>query len=458
MGNILQNAFYSGMAYTIIGLLCFILLIYVTLRIYNWIKDSKCFGDCNHLHTYLKFLLKLRTKKIGLDCFIDETFLYRRCKGYISINLIFTKWILVFRPEYIKMLLDDDENINRPLMKYAQKGLAADSLLFRNGEKWRIRKKLLAPTFNQKTLDKFQSVIDENAKRFVDELKESCGKEWTPVFPIIRKHVFSILLGTIIGISRKSKYFGMYSTFMELDEVMGSSLVRRIFNVFLWSNTIFSLTKYGRKYNKCKRTARELVKDIVMERLQELNTQDLDENDRLSCTDLLLLSLNKNPDVTMKNVIDDIVVFLVAGYHTFSITLAWAIYELGRYPNIQRKIQNELDEIFRDDPNRSTTKEDLSKMAYLQLFIKEILRKYPALPVTMRSSEKMLRFGEEMIPKNSIYFIDIFHMQRNPEIYTNPEVIDPDRFLEENSKRRHPYSFVPFSAGIRKCIGKDFNF
>ncbi|XP_023236726.1 cytochrome P450 4C1-like [Centruroides sculpturatus] len=167
---------------------------------------------------------------------------------------------------------------------------------------------------------------------------------------------------------------------------------------------------------------------------------------------------NGNNFLDLKCLATHVLFTISHGYHTFSITLAWAIYELGRYPNIQRKIQNELDEIFRDDPNRSTTKEDLSKMAYLQLFIKEILRKYPALPVTMRSSEKMLRFGEEMIPKNSIYFIDIFHMQRNPEIYTNPEVIDPDRFLEENSKRRHPYSFVPFSAGIRKCIGKDFNF
>ncbi|XP_067121499.1 cytochrome P450 4C1-like [Centruroides vittatus] len=263
------------------------------------------------------------------------------------------------------MLLDDDENIDRPLMKYAQKGMAADSLLLRNGEKWRIRKKLLAPTFNQKTLDKFQSLIDENARKFVDELKESCHEEWTPISPIIRKHVFSILLGTIIGISKNSKYFDMHSTFIELDEEMESSLVRRIFNVFLWSNTIFSLTKYGRKYNECKRIARELVKNIVMERLQEVNTQDLDENDTLSCTDLLLLSLNKNPDVTMKNVIDDIVVFLLAGYHTFSITLAWALYELGRYQNIQSKIQNELDEIFQDDPNRSTTKEDLSKMDVL---------------------------------------------------------------------------------------------
>lgn len=62
------------------------------------------------------------------------------------------------------------------------------------------------------------------------------------------------------------------------------------------------------------------------------------------------------------------------------------------------------------------------------------------------------------IPANCAVLISIFDLHRNPKLWENPNTFHPDHFLPEIVKQRHRYSFVPFSAGPRGCIGKTFSF
>lgn len=62
--------------------------------------------------------------------------------------------------------------------------------------------------------------------------------------------------------------------------------------------------------------------------------------------------------------------------------------------------------------------------------------------------------GEHCVPKGAAVGINIFAIHRNPEYYENPSIFDPENFSEEKITSRHPFAFIPFGAGIRKCIGK----
>lgn len=121
----------------------------------------------------------------------------------------------------------------------------------------------------------------------------------------------------------------------------------------------------------------------------------------------------------------------------------------------QDRVYEELEELFNSD-DRDPTLFELQNLKYMEMCIKESLRMYPSVPFISRLASKDIdTFSGYRIPKGTHIHIHIYDMHHNSKIYPNPEKFDPDRFLPENSIKRHPFAFLPFSGGPRNCIGKN---
>ena len=81
-------------------------------------------------------------------------------------------------------------------------------------------------------------------------------------------------------------------------------------------------------------------------------------------------------------------------------------------------------------------------------------RLYQSVPLISRILGEDVEIDGHVIPANTNVVLMKFLLHRDPKTFPNPDVFDPDRFSPNNSEKRNPYAYVPFSAGPRNCIGQ----
>ncbi|KAJ9567498.1 hypothetical protein OSB04_003464 [Centaurea solstitialis] len=146
---------------------------------------------------------------------------------------------------------------------------------------------------------------------------------------------------------------------------------------------------------------------------------------------------------------------LVAGLDTTSLTLTWALSLLLNNPKTLKTAQDEIDEhVGRDRPVEES---DLKNLVYLDAIIKETLRLYPAGPLSVphESTEDCI-VGGYSIPKGTRLLVNLWKLQRDPNIWFDPNEFRPERFLTSHKdidvKGKH-FELLPFGSGRRMCPG-----
>ncbi|PIO29923.1 hypothetical protein AB205_0125460 [Aquarana catesbeiana] len=147
-------------------------------------------------------------------------------------------------------------------------------------------------------------------------------------------------------------------------------------------------------------------------------------------------------------------IFIIAGYETTSTTLMFTAYLLATHPDVQTKLQEEIETHL---PNKAPpTYEALMQMEYLDMVIHETLRLYPAAGRLERVCKKTTEINGVTIPEGVVTVIPAYVLHRDPSLWADPEEFRPERFGKENKETQDPYTFLPFGFGPRNCIGMRF--
>ena len=156
--------------------------------------------------------------------------------------------------------------------------------------------------------------------------------------------------------------------------------------------------------------------------------------------------------LTDEQIRDELVVFMLAGHDTTTTTLTYALWALGRHPDLQDRVRAEAAAV----GEQQFTPADVPRLGYTVQVLQEALRMCPPAPMIARLVTDDTDVDGYRVKAGTVCGVGVYALHRDPALWNNPLEFDPDRFSPENAKSQSRWQYLPFGAGPRTCIGNHF--
>ncbi|KAM8931001.1 cytochrome P450 4B1-like [Pelodytes ibericus] len=367
--------------------------------------------------------------------------------------------LTICHPDYAKAILsrqDPKDNFGY----YFITPWIGKGLLVLSGQKWFQHRRLLTPGFHYDVLKPYVKLMSECTKVMLDK--------WERLIPDKKPvelfhHVSLMTLDSIMKCAfsyRSDCQNNSENAYIKAVYDI-SYLVDYRFTCLPYHNDlIFYLSPHGFRFRRALKVAHQHTDKVVKERKESLkhdtNLENIQKKRYLDFLDILLCAKDENGQgLSDEDLRAEVDTFMFEGHDTTASGISWIFYCLAKYPNHQQKCREEIREVLGE---RDTVEwDDLGKLPYTTMCIKETMRLYPPVPGIARELDKPITFSDgRRLPKGTNILLSIYLINRCDSIWDNPEVFNPLRFSSDNSSKRHPHAFLPFSAGSRNCIGQNF--
>ena len=335
---------------------------------------------------------------------------------------------LLNNPKLIKhVLIDNYKNYMKGIGFERAKLLLGNGIIVSDGEQWRQRRLMVQPAFRREQLRVLVQTIQAVSLALLERWRE---------------------------FARQGKSIDLHVAMSEFAlEVMLRCLFSDDFDTMLTEaggNPFAIFTEaHDRDMNLVlKFRALTALMKSVFERRRKSSAE---HPDMLGA----LMSARDSHDQPMddKALLDEVMTLIVAGHETSALTLSWMWYLLSQHPDVESRLLVELDTL---GGRLSPGYEDLPRLPYCRQVMHEALRLYPPVWLfTRRAREDDVLEGHR-IPAGSDIFISPYFVHRRQGLWPDPERFDPDRFADPGAHKSHRATYIPFSAGPRKCIGDVF--
>ncbi|ELW64871.1 cytochrome P450 3A4 [Tupaia chinensis] len=336
-------------------------------------------------------------------------------------------------------------------------GFMKDAISISEDEVWKRIRALLSPTFTSGKLKEMFPIIIQYGDILVKNLRKEAEKgKLITMKDVFGAYSMDVITGTSFGVNIDS----LNNPQDPFVEKIKKLIKFNFFDPFLLTIILFPfLSPFFDAINVClfPRDVLNFFKQSVL-RMKEGRLKDKQKH-RVDLLQLMINSQNSKEMESHKALTDlelvaQSIIFIFAGYETTSSILSFIMYTLAIHPDVQKKLQEEVDATF---PNKAPpTYDALMQMEYLDMVVNEVLRLYPVAGRLERVCKKDVEINGLFIPKGVIVMIPSFALHRDPKYWPEPEEFRPERFSKKNKDNVNPYIYMPFGTGPRNCIGMRF--
>ena len=341
------------------------------------------------------------------------------------------------------------------------------------GTLWKFLRTVLTPTFSASKIRNMQPVLGRCLDEFAEILNEKANSQENEVdvLKLFSALTMDVICSTAFGIEINSQRNPDDIFVKHASKILGNTL----YDPLIFLNLLFPdfreiIMYFGKDYTD-QDAMDFLTKAVTMTIEERRNSKD-----SLRYSDLLKLMLDtrmgeidpelqyepgdklsfegyKNRGMTDDEIIMNSIIFLAAGYDTTSIALSWVAYCLATNPECQTRLREEIDEEI-GPAGTHPNYDKLMKLEYLDMVVSETLRMYAPAARFNREAACDVTIKGFRVPKGTDITMSIHGVHYNPRYWSDPEKFNPDRFSPENRKNIIPYSYIPFGAGPKNCIGQ----
>jgi cytochrome P450 len=351
--------------------------------------------------------------------------------------------IVTVNPAVIERVLKtNSENYQKSEIQVKRMGhFLGKGLLTTHGEAWRTQRRLIQKGFDRKQLDALSSIMQDSLAESLRDFDREVRGGPVDIYPHLMKMTFAMVARSLFGARLKDQDIDRVSqTICTVQEF----IVRQTLQPYL--NPWFAISGELRRHEDMRAGADAILLEYIKKRRNEPPGQDLLQT---------LMDARYSDGEGMKDelILSESMQLLVAGHETSSNALSWLLYLLSSRPDCLERVRQEFDSMLGEAPLGYG---DVPKFEFTTQVIQEALRLYPPFWMIDRMAVADDRVGDLAIPAGSTVIVYVYGAHHAPLHWPNPENFDTERFTRANEKLQTPFTYLPFGAGPRGCIGGNY--
>jgi len=314
-------------------------------------------------------------------------------------------------------------------------------LLTTHGEAWRTQRRLIQKGFDRKQLDALSSIMQDSLAESLRDFDRQVGADPIDIYPHLMKITFAMVARSLFGARLRDEDIDLVShTICAVQEF----IVRQTLEPYL--NPWFAVSGELRKHEDMRARADNILLEYIRQRRHQPSGHDLLQS-------LMDARYSDGEGMSDELVLSESMQLLVAGHETSSNALSWLFYLLSSRPDCLERVRQEFDAVLGDAP---LSYSDVPRFEFATQVIQEALRLYPPFWMIDRMAVADDRAGDLAIPRGSMVIVFVYGAHHAQRYWDDPERFDPARFSKTHEKQQTPFTYLPFGAGPRGCIGSNY--